>query len=235
MKTLLASLLFLPSVVLAGQKSQFLDNPKLNTEFEQSYFEHKYGNFVTLRASTATITQLNVSSITAIQVSAAAIAPAISAVLGSISSTNSLSSILSKLINLRLVQYQTATNTGVGSTNSTNFGTMMNGPAITLTSASNYVLLIWVGPMGNSSSNVSYYTFTNGGSNLGPSNGLTESYSAAGSINAPGIIFFIDTAPGSTTPSYSLAAKTSSGASNATIGDSNLTQYFYAIELGVGR
>lgn len=48
-----------------GQKSQFLENPKLNTEFEQNYYEHKFGNFVSLIASTATITQLNFSSATA--------------------------------------------------------------------------------------------------------------------------------------------------------------------------
>lgn len=64
MMKLLLSLLLLSAPVLAGQKSQFLENPKLNTEFEQNYYEHKYGNFVTLRASTGTISQLNVTSIT---------------------------------------------------------------------------------------------------------------------------------------------------------------------------
>ena len=41
------------------------DDPKLNHEFQQNAYEHSYPNIVNGRASTMTITQLNVSSITA--------------------------------------------------------------------------------------------------------------------------------------------------------------------------
>lgn len=65
MKNIFLSVLFLAAPLWAGQQSSFPENPKLQDEFVQNYYEHRFPRWVNARGSSMTVTWAEISSGTA--------------------------------------------------------------------------------------------------------------------------------------------------------------------------
>ena len=130
----------------------------------------------------------------------------------------------------QVVQVINTTNTGQGTTTTTSFANMGPGATITPKSSSDNVLLIWCGQLGVNGSGVTVQaTIAKNSSNLVGAGGLASIYSSAGSLETP--TSYVHSATTSST-SYNLYLKTSNSSTAGTMGDTNQTNTFMAIEIG---
>lgn len=191
------------------------------------------GTFTTSIASisSATISTMSVVSSTITRLSASSVLPAISPTLGTMTSSDSLSTLLSKIANQRVVQIQQGTRTGFDSSTSATFTNATLSVAITPQSTANKVLLIGAGALvQESSGTLASATLARGATNLGGSSGFCQTY-GPGQITATCSMVFLDSPLLNTATTYFVQYK-SDGTHMADWGNSNLTSTLTAIEIG---
>lgn len=193
--------------------------PKISTGTAQNFYI--LNGSATL--SFATVSEINVQKIN----------PAISPTLGTVGSTDSLSTILSKIINARIVQIVPATNTGLDTTTSGSFTNTSTTVSITPKLATNQVLVVACGTGGGGTQNVVYsYTIARSGTNLGGSNGFLEIIVATGGqIQIPSCMVVLDSPSTTSSTSYTVQFK-GDGIRTAFWNDTASKGSIVAIEIG---
>lgn len=176
--------------------------------------------FAYLSVSTSTISNLSVSSIT------------VNTQLINSSSINLLTSIGRISGSILQIKFSSTTVIGTIGTNSYTAA----GPAVTITpkSSTSTIIVYASNDIEAGSSNVSYWlTLERNASNLLAARGFIRIFGGAGGQNYfwPISYLYLDT-PGSTSAqTYSLYGENSDNTTAASVGDTNLTQYIWAIEL----
>ena len=165
----------------------------------------------------------------------------LSAVAGAITASDTIKTAFNKLINARIVSINVQTNTGAGSTSSTTFAAMFNGPTVTPQSTANKFLIIYSGQLGinPASSQTAYFSLFKsvgggGATNLAGANGLTEVSTGSTFATTPGCMIYLDSPATTSSVQYSVYARVTSGTATATICGTNETCSLIVIEIGVG-
>lgn len=182
-------------------------------------------------ASTITVSTMTVSSATIANLNGV-VTPGISPILGSVSATDSLSTVLSKFVNARIVQVVQFAAAVNDTTTSATYVVTADTITITPTSASNKVLVFASGALQSVTNNkTAFATLSRNGTNLGAASGWCEGLSVSGgTLTTPCSMVYLDSPATTATTGYAVQIK-SDGVGTVGFGNTG-TASIVAIEIG---
>lgn len=211
--------------------TEILKSADLNSEFN-----NVVNTINNLDGATAAWTNVKAGVINATtSLQAASVVPSFSATLGTIATSDSLSTIVGKVINARIVQIVQATLSGVGSTvTSSSFSDAGLSTSITPQLNGNKVLVIanFALTTANQAS-IARATLLRGATNLGGTAGMSEVNSAAGGqTTAPCCLIYLDSPATASATTYKVQILSSDNVHNVLIGDTNMQSQIICVEIG---